>query len=163
IDEPVVVMRFVSPCSNNKKLSELCRLPLMMQVLGQHVPAKYRPYSASENYAISLCLLKNVSIDTLDKENLSGLCDLNLTASVTKNGFWLGNGKDHLVLGIVGAKASIDHSSGKILSLRDIAPSILEVTSPFEDWTPTEFTLRIRNAQEITLTGSFVPVSTAPL
>ena len=161
IDEPVVEISYVSPCPN-KKLSALCNL-LPMQVLGKNIPPKFRPYSGSENYAVTLCLLKDVSIDSLDKENLSGLCDLNLTATLSKDGFWLGTGKDHLVLDIFGAKASIDYSSGKILSLNDIAPAILEISAPFEGWTPTEFTLRIRNAQEKRLKGSFVPVGSDPL
>ena len=154
----MVEIRYVSQCPN-KKLSALCDLHLpATQVLGKNIPPKFRPYSASENWAITLCLLKDVSIDSLDKENLTGLCDLNLTATLSKNGFWLEPRKDHLVLDIFNAKASIDHSSGKILSLNDIAPAILEISAPFEDWTPTEFTLRIRNAQEKGLKGSFVPV-----
>jgi len=112
---------------------------------------------------MTLCLLKDVGMDSLDKENLSGLCDLNLTATLSKNGFFLEVGKDHLVLDIVDAKASIDHNSGKILSLNDVAPAILEISAPFEDWTPTEFTLRIRNAQEKKLEGSFVPVGSNPV
>jgi hypothetical protein len=154
IDEPILSVTIKMPCADVAEI--FCKLPDRAQILGQRIAEKHRP---KFDFSLGFCFMRGATVANRTPDDISVDCDLSLSANFSntngKNAFWLARDEDNLIIEIWGAKASINRSSGRIVSLRDIPGATVEVFGFKDHWTPLKFKMRTKSAQEISFEMAF--------
>ncbi|WP_029583843.1 hypothetical protein [Bradyrhizobium sp. URHD0069] len=156
IDDPAISIQIKIPCTD-AEFVKFCQLPAVI-LLGHSIPEKLRP---KFDLALGFCFIKEASATNRAAEELSHDCDLSLFASLSESAsrgtFELTRTKHGLVIDIW-AKTSVSQNTGKIVSLRDMYGSTVEVFGFRDGWTPGRFKVRTRSAQEVSFEPQFSPI-----